>query len=75
MASRVLPIPPGPIKVNSRHAGSAKRSVISATSSARPMKDVGCGGRWYVPVLCFDDCCIIISQLAVAANQQRAESV
>jgi hypothetical protein len=59
--------------VNSRQAGLAKRSVISAFSSVRPMNDVGCGGKLCIPTVCFDDCCTIVIPLAVAVNQPKFE--
>src|SRR5579859_1981659 len=48
MASRVLPIPPGPTSVSKRQEGSASRSAISANSVVRPMKAVDWTGRLLV---------------------------
>src|SRR5262249_9980445 len=43
-ASRVLPDPPGPVKVSSRF--SASRAVASASSISRPTKRVSGAGRF-----------------------------
>ena len=40
-ASRVLPIPPGPVSVSSRTAGSRSNAVISLISRVRPTSTFG----------------------------------
>ena len=45
-ASRVLPTPPGPVRVSSRTSSRRSRSVIAATSRSRPISGVsGWGSR------------------------------
>src|SRR6185503_3745201 len=44
-ASRVLPIPPGPVSVSRRQVGVANKSTISASSSSLPMKGVIWAGK------------------------------
>ncbi len=44
-ASRVLPIPPGPIKVRRRQDGLANILTIALSSSSRPTNEVGCNGN------------------------------
>ena len=46
IARRVLPVPPGPLRVTRRTAGSSSRCRTSCTSRSRPMNDVGCEGRF-----------------------------
>lgn len=43
IASRVLPMTPGPTRVSSRQSGSANRVLISASSFSRPMSGVMIG--------------------------------
>ncbi len=45
MAKRVLPIPPGPTTVSSRHCGSLSNSPSAANSDSRPIKGVAGTGR------------------------------
>src|SRR4051812_37657410 len=39
-ARRVLPLPPRPVTVSSRHSGSRRRTVTSVSSCVRPTKGV-----------------------------------
>jgi hypothetical protein len=49
MASRVLPIPPGPVIVSRRTSLPRNRSLTLARSSARPMSGVSGTGRGSMP--------------------------
>ncbi len=44
-ASRVLPVPPGPVSVSRRTVSAISRLLISSSSASRPTKRVGCDGR------------------------------
>ena len=44
-ARRVLPIPPGPIRVSSRISARHSRSRRAAISASRPISGVGCAGK------------------------------
>ena len=47
IASRVLPIPPGPVSVTSRTSGDSSSDDSSATSASRPISEVdGVGSDW-----------------------------
>ena len=45
-ASRVLPTPPGPVRVKRRQSSSTSRATAVATSASRPIRDVSGRGRW-----------------------------
>ena len=42
MARRVLPTPPGPVRVSSRQSGERSRSATATLSCSRPIKGVNC---------------------------------
>src|SRR4051812_8825833 len=46
MARRVLPTPPGPVKVSKQFSSSARRRSSRASSSTRSISRVGWSGRW-----------------------------
>ena len=45
-ASRVFPVPPGPVSVTARTSDRRRSSTTSATSRSRPTSGVGCTGRF-----------------------------
>ena len=48
-ARRVLPTPPGPVRVSSRTPSTRRRSTIARTSSSRPIVRFGDGGNPFAP--------------------------
>ena len=46
IARRVLPVPPGPVRVTSRTSSSRTSRRTASSSSSRPMSGVGCAGRF-----------------------------
>ena len=65
-ARRVLPTPPGPVRVSRRTSELRSRAVTAASSCLRPMRGVSGAGSLYLAV-CYGPALVTVMQLSRAA--------